>query len=88
MLEFMKKFEDAAEKDLLVTFVVNSSTYQIYGGRIDTVSYTEYDDSIELHTKDGQETILLRKTSECSVKDIDPFSKIYMFGDLGIIITE
>lgn len=87
-MDFLKKINEAAEKNLLVTYVVNSSTFQIYGGVIDANSYTEYDDSIELHTEDGKESILLLKNVEYSKKQLDEFSTMYVFNELGIIISQ
>lgn len=77
---FMERFAKAGAECTPVTFMVNAPLFQIDGGRIDTVAYVEYEDSVELHTEDGNHTILISKTDDVECED-----DIYKFGELEII---
>lgn len=85
---FINRLNDAATNNLLVSYVVDGSTFRIDGGIIDTMSYIEDDKTVEFHTVDKRHIITVCKDADCSFNKIDEFSEEYKFGDLGIIILE
>lgn len=78
--DFMQRFNKASDEGTSVTFMVDTPLFQIDGGEIDTISYIEYDNSVELHTEDDNHTILINKTDDVECED-----DIYKFGELEII---
>lgn len=85
---FLDRLNNAATNNLLVSYIVDSSVFRIDGGIIDTMSYREYDDSIELFTEDQRHIITLNKDVNCLFNRLDDFSEEYKFGDLRILMLE